>query len=318
MFIAAVIALCVIAGAGPIEHPLLESPPDQPTAVPPGVTGQTRMHAALQSATSKDLLPRNVIVWLPPGYGDAANADRRYPVLYMHDGQNVFDPTTAFMGREWHADEVATELIRTKAIPPIIIVGVWNTADRIADYTLDVDIGGKALEGKPTPRGGAGERYLKWVAGELKPFIDSKYRTKPGRESTAIMGSSLGGLISLAAAEKHADTFGRVAAVSPSLWWNKGEVIERWKKKTPAIDRLWIDMGDKEQAGLCDDLRRFEQGVRAPFGDRLHVEVIPGGTHDEPSWAARLDRILKFLFAEEKWQIVPPPAAPSPQSAPEK
>jgi predicted alpha/beta superfamily hydrolase len=267
---------------------------------PPGVTGTTRLHEAMRSASCKELLPRNVIVWLPPGYDDADNAARRYPVLYMHDGQNIFDPATAFLGREWHADETADELIRRKAIPPIIIVGIWNTPERVADYTPDQDPDEKRGDNKPAGLGGEGARYLKWIATELKPFIDATYRTKPGRESTAIVGSSLGGLISLAAAENHADTFGLVAAVSPSLWWNRGSVIERWKQKTPKIDRLWMDMGDKERAGMTDQLRRFEQVVRAGFTGRLHVEVVPGGTHDEPSWAARLGRILVFLFGDEE------------------
>jgi enterochelin esterase-like enzyme len=127
----------------------------------------------------------------------------------------------------------------------------------------------------------------------------------PGRADTAIMGSSLGGIISLAAAEQHPATFGRVAAVSPSLWWNTGSVIERWRARCPQPDRLWMCMGDRERAGLDDALRRFEQSIRpgpTGLGDRLHAEVVPGGTHDEPSWSARLDRILVFLFAERGWK----------------
>lgn len=294
-----------VVGTG-TEPPAL--PGDSDRAVT-GVRGQVRMHASMASASQKGLVPRNVVVWLPPGYDDAANAERRYPVLYMHDGQNVFDPRTAFMGREWRADEVATDLIRAGVIPPIIIVGVWNTPERVADYTPDVDSEEVRGDHKPHGRGGEGARYLQWLATELKPFIDSHYRTRPARESTAIMGSSLGGIISLAAAEQHASTFGRVAAVSPSLWWNNGSVIDRWSARAPAVDRLWVDMGDRERAGLCDALRTFEQVVRPAYGRSLHVEVIPGGTHDEPSWSARLGRILTFLFSEADWQRVDPPPA---------
>lgn len=288
-----------------------------------GITGSVWLHDSVAS-TVAGVQPRNVVVWLPPGYADAAHADRRYPVLYMHDGQNVLDPSTAFLGREWHVDEVAERLVREGRIPPVIIVGVWNTPDRVADYTPDQDLELARGEGKPQGRGGRGRSYLRWIVDELKPMIDAAYRTRPDRESTAIMGSSLGGIISLAAAEHHADTFGRVAAVSPSLWWNGGEVIERWKARIPAVDRLWICMGDRERPGLDDALRRFEAAVGpvpGGLGRRLHAEVVPGGTHDEPSWSARLDRILIFLLAERDWQEAatlerqaPSDAAPSSQA----
>jgi predicted alpha/beta superfamily hydrolase len=196
---------------------------------------------------------------------------------------------------------VADRLVREGRIPPVIIVGIWNTPDRVADYTPDQDPEEKRGDRKPQGRGGNGAAYLKWVAEELKPMIDRAYRTRPDRASTAMMGSSLGGIISLAAAEERPATFGRIAAVSPSLWWNGGSVIERWRARTPQPDRLWMCMGDRERAGLDDALRRFEQAIRGGpqgLGDRLHAEVVPGGTHDEPSWSARLDRILVFLLAE--------------------
>jgi predicted alpha/beta superfamily hydrolase len=271
----------------------------------------------MRSSAGDGLLPRHVSVWLPPGYALPENASRRYPVLYMHDGQNAFDPATAFLGREWHADEVATEAIRRGAMPPVIIVGIWNTPERVSDYTPDQDLEEKRGDNKPQGRGGKGERYLRWIVEELKPFIDSNYRTQPGRETTAIMGSSLGGIISLAAAERNPEVFGCVAAVSPSLWWNKGSVIERWQKRTPDVCRLWVDMGDRERAGLTDALKRFEAAAQPTCRSRLHAEIVPGGRHDEPSWSARLGRILMYLFAESDWQRVQPPEpVPPPQEAP--
>ncbi len=284
----------------------------------PGITGTVRLHADVASSISA-VAPRNVVVWLPPGYAEPANAHVRYPVLYMHDGQNCFDPSTAFLGREWHADEVADHLVRQGRIPPVIIVGIWNTPDRVAEYTPDPDPDMERGDGKPQGRGGRGLAYLTWLVNDLKPMIDANYRTRPDRSSTAIMGSSLGGIISLAAAEHHAGTFGRVAAVSPSLWWNRGQVIERWKVRVPAVERLWLCMGDRERKGLDASLRRFEAAigpVPGGLGDRLHAEVVPGGTHDEPSWSARLDRILIFLLAEGRWRedSAPPPAAPAPSA----
>lgn len=311
----------MLAVATLLSMALSADPPKPPPSLPgeslagrPGVTGEVRIHRDMRSSAGDGLLPRHVSVWLPPGYAMPENASRRYPVLYMHDGQNVFDPSTAFLGREWHADEIATEAIERGSIPPVIIVGIWNTPERVGDYTPDQDLEEARGDNKPQGRGGNGARYLRWIIRELKPFIDSNYRTQPGRETTAIMGSSLGGIISLAAAEQHPDTFGCVAAVSPSLWWNKGAVIGRWNARTPELCRLWVDMGDRERAGLTDALTAFEAATRPTLGARMHAEVVPGGRHDEPSWSARLGRTLRFLFAASAWQQVAPPE-PVPEAA---
>jgi len=296
----------------------------QPAALPgkavdprPGITGTVRLHEQVDSSLSA-VPPRNVVVWLPPGYSDPANADRRYPVLYMHDGQNGFDPSTAFLGREWHADEVADRLVRQGRMPPLIIVGIWNTPERVAEYTPDQDMEPDRGDGKPQGLGGRGLAYLAWIVNDLKPMIDAQYRTRTGPSDTAMMGSSLGGIISLAAAEHHAATFGRVAAVSPSLWWNRGGVIDRWRERPPAIDRLWICMGDRERRGLDERLRGFETAIRPAYGPRLHAEVVPGGTHDEPSWSARLDRVLMFLMVDPLDRAVQlaEPAPPAPAAPP--
>lgn len=312
MPLAAAIVALSLAAEPPSPTPVAESLSGRA-----GVTGDVRVHRQMRTAQADPLTPRDVSVWLPPGYHDAANADRRYPVLYMHDGQNAFDPATAFLGREWHADEIAQRLIVEGALAPIIIVGVWNTPDRVADYTPDEDPDGARTDGKPQGRGGRAERYLRWIVEELKPFVDANYRTRPGREHTATLGSSLGGIVSLAAGERSPEVFGCVAAVSPSLWWNGGSVIERWRARTPSLCRLWVDMGDRERAGLTEALGRFEHAVRPALQDRLHAEVVPGARHDEPSWSARLGRILRFLFAESDWRQVPPPEpVPPVQEAP--
>lgn len=287
--------------------------PGEPLGERPGVKGAVRVHRAMAPATANGLLPRDVFVWLPRGYDSVMKADQRFPVLYMQDGQNCFDPTTAFLGREWQADEIADELLVRGQLPPIIIVAISNTPERVADYTPDSDPQAQRGDGKPQGSGGEAARYIDWIATELKPFIDANYRTLRGPESTGILGSSLGGIVSLAAAERHPEVFGCVAAVSPSLWWNGGSVIDRWKAKPPELRRLWIDMGDRERAGLTDELRRFEKAIQPAYGPRMHAEVVPGGRHDEPSWSARLGRILTFLFAEKDWQRVPPPE-PVPQA----
>ena len=315
------IALALAAAPTPPAKTWTIPLPGEALGEKPGVTGIVRVHRAMAPATANGLLPRDVFVWLPRGYDSVMKADQRYPVLYMHDGQNCFDPATAFLGREWRADEVADELLMRGQLPPIIIVAISNTPERVADYTPDIDPQENRTDHKPQGKGGEGARYVDWIANDLKPFIDAHYRTLRGPESTGILGSSLGGIISLAAAERHPEVFGCVAAVSPSLWWNGGSVIDRWKAKPPAIRRLWIDMGDKERAGLVAELRRFEAAVQPAYGPRMHAEVIPGGRHDEPSWSARLGRILTFLFAEKDWQRVAPPepvpAAEAPKQAPQ-
>src|ERR1043166_372084 len=159
------------------------------------LTGDIRFHDAFPSKFLKDERP--LIVYLPPGY--KSNADLHYPVLYMHDGQNLFDAATSFIGVEWQADETAEKLIKAGKIPPIIIVGIYNTLDRMNEYTPTRD----AKRGT----GGKGEAYTKFVLQEVKPFIDKTYRTKHGRDDTAIAGSSLGGLISLDMAYKHPEGF---------------------------------------------------------------------------------------------------------------
>ena len=290
--------------------------PGEPLGDRPGVTGTIRVHRGMAPAKVNGLKPRDVFVRLPRGYENMLKADQRYPVLYVHDGQNQFDPATAFLGREWHLDEAVDELEMRGWMPPVIVVAISNTPDRVADYTPDADPQEARTDGKPQGKGGEGARYLDWIANELKPFIDANYRTQRGPDTTAMMGSSLGGIISMAAAERHPGVFGCVAAVSPSLWWNGGSVIDRWKAKPPALRRLWIDMGDKERAGLCDELRRFEKAMQPVYGRSMHAEVVPGGRHDEPTWSARLPRILKFLFAERDWQLVQPPEPVPPPGLP--
>ena len=166
------------------------------------------------------LLDRVVDVYLPVDYDSDPQA--RFPVLYMHDGQNLFDPMQAAFGVAWEVDETLDALTAAGHVPACIVVGVHNTAGRMEDYTPDVD---------PTYGGGAGDLYADFLAEVLKPVIDAHFRTQPGRETTAVMGSSLGGLISLHIFTRHPDVFGRVGAVSPSLWWNDGWAA--WRIRVP-------------------------------------------------------------------------------------
>ncbi|HPF41259.1 MAG TPA: alpha/beta hydrolase-fold protein [Phycisphaerae bacterium] len=260
------------------------------------VTGELRFH---KDVTSR-FLPnaRTIAVWLPPGYD--TDAERRYPVFYMHDGQNLFDAATSAFGVEWRADETADRLIREKKIEPIIIVGAWNTQSRTDEYTPDRDTERDA--------GGQGDNYAKFIIEELKPMIDRTYRTKPDRDNTAIGGSSLGGLISLHIAMEHPDVFSKCAAVSPTLMWEDDAILKRIreiKAKPLRRIRLWFDMGAKEGGQIdfystamrkTDTLESMlRKAKRKPDVDYKYLKV-DDGEHNEASWAKRFDQILLFLF----------------------
>lgn len=263
-----------------------------------GFTGTIKVH---REVASKHLdRTRDVWVYLPPGY-DAAKGQTRYPVLYMHDGNNVFDGSTAFGGHEWGADESAEKLIKSGELPPVIIVGVGNTPDRTAEYTwIKGTYQGQTL-------GGRGRDYAKFLVSELKPLIDKTYRTKPGRADTAVMGSSLGGLMSLYLASHEGDVFGKFGVMSPSVWWaDKAALAEA--DRVPTDAKVWLDFGHREgsdpQAGL-DNARALKDRLLKRGlveGKTLGYFEDQMGGHNEQAWAYRVPMALKFLFgaAEKK------------------
>jgi predicted alpha/beta superfamily hydrolase len=236
---------------------------------------------------------RNVTVFLPPSYH--ASSDRRYPVLYMHDGQNLFDPDAAFKkGEHWRVGETATALINDGRIPPLIIVGLDNTGPRrLHEYTPTHD----------RRRGGGGARdYGRLIVNELKPMIDAEYRTRSEAAHTGIGGSSLGGLVSLYLALEYPDVFTRVAVLSPSVWWDRRAILRNVRDARPKPPlRIWLDIGTREGRYHVDNAQLLKVGLSKNGwveGDDLHYEEVPGGTHGEAAWAARFDRVLQFLFAE--------------------
>lgn len=247
---------------------------------------------------------RGLIVYLPPGY--SADVNRTYPVLYMQDGQNLFDGATSYVpGQHWHLHETADNLIREGAIEPLIIVGVYHAGERrIDEYTPTVNPHNRT--------GGRADLYGRMLAEELKPYIDGAYRTKPGREHTGIGGSSLGGLVSLyLGLGRHADIFGRVLAMSPSLWWDKCWLLRHLGQLTRGRKaNVWIDAGTAEGANtecnaetLADALadRGFTRDAQVKF---MRAE---GARHSEQDWAHRVHHGLRFLFAaraEEKGSLL--------------
>jgi predicted alpha/beta superfamily hydrolase len=248
-------------------------------------------HEGFHSAFLPD--DRHVTVYLPPGYDPTA--DDRYPVLYLHDGQNLFDPAAAFKkGEHWRVGETATALIEARRIPPLIIVGVDNTGPkRLFEYTHTHD----------RRRGGGGaDAYGQLLVQELKPFIDQTYRTRPDPATTGLGGSSLGGLVSLYLGLKYPDVFSRLAVMSPSVWWDRRSILRHVRDARPKPRlRIWVDIGTREGRYHVDNAQLLKVGLMKNGwveGDDLHYEEVAGGTHSEGAWAARFDRVLQFLYGD--------------------
>ena len=230
--------------------------------------------------------PRQVQVWLPPGY--EAAGERRYPVLYLHDGQNVFDAEAA--GAEWQFDETAQRMVLAGEVAPLIIVAVASNQDRVTDYT--------PVRGVQQGRhiGGGAAAYGRYLVHELKPLIDTRYRTQPGQPATAVGGSSLGGLVSMWLLLEHRETFGAALVVSPSVWW-AGEHILRQvavRKDRQPPPRIWLDIGELEGPGAVQAARRLRQALVARGWAPAYLEQADAG-HDEAAWANRVASMLRHL-----------------------
>ncbi len=256
----------------------------------------------LDTVPSRHISPRPVQVWLPPGY--ERDGARRYPVLYLHDGQNLFDDRAA--GAEWQVDETAQRLVLAGAVAPMIIVGVPSGRDRLFELTPTAMLmpGERRGQGPAGRRGGGAPAYARFLIDELKPMIDERFRTQPGAASTAVGGSSLGGLVSLWLALHHGDTFGAALVVSPSLWWDDGLALREVRAaKAPATrpgarPRLWLDIGAHEGDGAVPAARALRDALQAAGwgGGALAYTEDPDGRHDELSWAARFEGMLRFLY----------------------
>jgi len=261
------------------------------------LTGNIRRHCAFPSNILGNR--RDVWVYLPPGYRRWSR--KRYPVLYMHDGQNVFDAATAFAGVEWGVDETAERLIRKYAIEPLIIVAVANLGEeRIHEYAPTPGVIETKAKRRKRSRGLARD-YGRFLIEELKPYIDKRYRTKREAEFTGLGGSSLGGLVTLAMGILFPQVFTRLVVMSPSIWWDDFAVyrlVDTIEQKPPL--KIWLDTGTAEpgweQARELRD-RLIEKGWR-PNVDLSYLEV-EGADHSEAAWATRVDAALRFLFPRQ-------------------
>ena len=236
---------------------------------------------------------RDIIVYVPPGYEE--EAERTYPVLYMQDGQNLFDGRTSFIrDRTWEMREQADEVIEAGEVEPLIIVGIYNTGDRrLAEYTHERDW---------QRGGGEAAKYGRLLTEDLMPWIARQYRVRADRESTGVGGSSLGGLVTLYLGLRHAHHFGKLAVLSPSVWWNHKSILGYVNERAPQIwerPRMWLDVGEREGQRTLRDAEQLARRLKANgwvAGDTLHFERVADGTHDEASWARRVKPMLRFLF----------------------
>jgi len=248
------------------------------------ITGEVRYHYNFEG---RGLLPRNIIIWLPPGYDSLT--EKYYPVLYMHDGQNIFDPGTSSFGVDWQIDETADSLIRANEIEELIIVGIYNTYQRQTEY-IPSDTGYK---------------YMQFIVEELKPFIDKTYKTLPDRKNTAVAGSSSGGLISFMMIWEFPDIFSKGACVSPAFKISNidfvSDVINYSGSKKQIkiyIDNGGVGLEEKLQPGINEMLLALkEKGYEE--GNDLFWFKDSESEHNEAAWAKRAHIFLKYLFPKK-------------------
>ena len=275
----------------------------------------------LRDFPSRFVPARNIDIWLPEGYG----ADKHYNVLYMHDGQMLFDPDTTWNKQAWNIDDTVARLMREHRIPDTLVVGIWNRADyRYAEYypkkfLAFADKSTRAQYVQTAQLGRSlSDDYLRFIVEELKPAIDRRYATRPGPESTFIMGSSMGGLISLYALLEYPQVFGGAAGLS-THWVGQPTSIGREKARNgilplatlnylrknlppPANLKVYSDRGDDPLDSLYAPTHGFlaelfrDRGYR---DEQVMLRVYPGRGHNENDWAARVDVPLLFMMGTQ-------------------
>ena len=263
------------------------------TAVMPVPAGNLWLHELNSRIFGNTRLVR---VWLPPDY-DGWGATR-YPVLYLNDGQNLFDPATAFGGVHWQVGETATRLIAEQKIRPLIIVGVDNTKDRAQEYIPYKTRDPKVLNAK-------GKCYPEFLQGEVMPLIEEHNPVLKGAENTGLGGSSLGGLITLYTQLAAPGVFGRLLIESPSLFVANRKILDECRRFRNWPTRVYLGMGTREtgneekDAKIVGDVRELETILRAGGLDerRMRVRIEEGATHTESAWAARFPEALEFLYS---------------------
>jgi predicted alpha/beta superfamily hydrolase len=249
------------------------------------ITGKVDYYKAMKG---EGILPRDVVVWTPPGY--ESDTTRRYPVIYMHDGQNVFDPATASFGYDWEADEHADSLIRSGVIEPVIIVGMYCTSNRTPEYSY----------------GKEAKAYMNFIINVVKPMIDADYRTKPDRMNTAVAGSSMGGLISLVILWSYPEVFSKAGCFSPAFKIGSLDYADVVKDlNAPKQDCLiYVDNGgvglDAQLQPGIDDMLKVLQKKGFTMGENLFWVKDEKADHNERAWASRISNPLLLFYKIDK------------------
>lgn len=225
---------------------------------------------------------RKIWVYTPPDY---TSSNKQYPVIYMHDGQNLFDKETSYAG-EWGVDEILNKLHKEKGVG-FICVGIENTGmERMNEYSPWTH---------EKYGGGNGDRYIDMIMKKLKPLIDQKYRTQTQAEATGIIGSSMGGLISYYAGLKHPNVFGKIGVLSPSFWFSDAIVPFTTEHARAKVD-LYFVLGDQE--GMADDFNKVSELLllNGFEKDRFVKKLVPGGKHNEAFWNSQFEEMITWLY----------------------
>jgi len=278
---------------------------EQPSHPPnPSVAGDLRLHE-FQSRIFRNT--RMLRVWLPPRYDLPDNSTRLYPVLYLNDGQNLFDRATAFAGVEWQVDETADRLIRQEVIPPMIIVGIDNAQrERMKEYLPHRSLNPPILRTR-------GKRYPNFLIDEVMFFVQEQYRIARGPENTGLGGSSMGALISLYTAMARPGMFGRLLMESPSLFISNRRILKNAVRFRQWPERIFLAIGTRESGRedkdreVVEDVRTLERNLRRSGLDdsRLLVRIDEGASHNEAEWAKRFPDALSFLFSTQESSAAP-------------
>ncbi|MDX9923277.1 MAG: alpha/beta hydrolase-fold protein [Ignavibacteriaceae bacterium] len=244
------------------------------------IIGSLNYHHEFYSSQLKN--ERDILVWLPPSY---QSGSKRYPVIYMHDGQNLFDPRTSYSGITWDVDKTISKLIFEKKIEEVIVVGINNSKDRINEYNFYSN---------------NGKNYSSFLINDLKSFIDENYRTKKDAANTSTIGSSMGGLFSFQLIMNFPKIFGKAACLSNSFWVNRKRVFSEPDNKNLDDLKIYIDCGTGERELIFDNMKMAlilrNHGMQC--GKNLLYHFEKDAHHSESYWASRLHLSLTFLFGK--------------------
>lgn len=255
---------------------------------------------------SRHTVARPIDIWLPPGYFDSNEA---YPVLYMHDGQNLFDPETSFAGIPWGMDQVISHLMEQRVTRGLIIVGIWNRHPRRCDYMPEKPYRSSVFKDQHQAfiewAGGepVSDAYLKYIVHEIKPYIDSTFRTCPGQPDTWIMGSSMGALVSLYAISEYPDVFHGAGCLSTHWTAGKADLVRLMAQHLPdpATHKLYFDFGTRGLDSAYEPYQHLMDAYLQEAGYRKESNWLTckfeGADHNEAAWAARVEIPLRFLLA---------------------